>query len=109
MDKTTIICRCEEKSCEEIEEVIRLGAINFNDIKRLTRCGMGPCQSKICANLVAKIIHDNTGRPYHEIPLPRLRAPISPIKLGTLTTNDTMFSAVKSVFDEVELEDGEVK
>ena len=48
MDKTTIICRCEEISYEEIEAVISNGAQRFDDIKRLTRCGMGPCQGRIC-------------------------------------------------------------
>lgn len=109
MEKTTIICRCEEISCEEIEEVIEYGASTFDDVKRLTRCGMGPCQAKICTSLVAKIIHNQTGRPFHEIPLPRMRMPLSPIKLETLGTNSTTFSAVKSVLDEVELEDGKVK
>ncbi|MFC0271763.1 (2Fe-2S)-binding protein [Metabacillus herbersteinensis] len=109
MEKTTIICRCEEISCEEIEEVIEQGASTFDDVKRLTRCGMGPCQAKICTSLVAKIIHDQTGRPFHEIPLPRMRMPLSPIKLETLGTNSTTFSAVKSVLDEVELEDGKVR
>lgn len=109
MDKTTIICRCEEISCEEIEEVIGQGARTFDDIKRLTRCGMGPCQAKICTSLVANIIHEQTGIPFHEIPLPRMRMPLSPIKLETLATNSTTFSSIKSVLDEVELEEGKVK
>lgn len=109
MDKSTIICRCEEISYEEIEGVISNGARTFDDIKRLTRCGMGPCQSKICHGLVANIIHEQTDIPLHQIPLPRMRMPLSPIKLETLATNSTSFSLVKSVLDEVELEDGKVR
>ena len=109
MDKSTIICRCEEISLEEMEEVISNGARSFDDIKRLTRCGMGPCQSKICRGLVGNMIHEKTGIPIHQIPLPRMRMPISPIKLETLATNSTSFSSVKSVLDEVELEDGKVR
>ena len=109
MDKTTIICRCEEISYEEIEAVISNGAKRFDDIKRLTRCGMGPCQSKICSSLVSTIIHEKTDLPFHEISLPRMRMPISPIKLEILATNSTSFSLVKSVLDEVELEDGKVR
>jgi NAD(P)H-nitrite reductase large subunit len=109
LDKTTIICRCEEISYEEIEEVIGHGAGTFDDVKRLTRCGMGPCQAKICTGLVAKVIQEQTGRSFHEIPLPRMRMPLSPIRLETLATNSTAFSTVKSVLDEVELEDGEVR
>lgn len=109
MDKSVIICRCEEVSYEEIEEVIRLGARTFDDIKRLTRCGMGPCQAKICTSLVANIIHEVLDKPFQQIPLPRMRMPISPIKLETLSTNSKVFSTVKSVLDEVEIEDGEVR
>jgi NAD(P)H-nitrite reductase large subunit len=106
LDSTTIICRCEEISCEEIEEVLENGAQTFDDIKRLTRCGMGPCQAKICTSLVAKFIHEKTGRSYHDIPLPRMRMPLSPIKLETLATDSKTFSTVKSVLDEVELKGG---
>jgi bacterioferritin-associated ferredoxin len=109
LDKTTIICRCEEISYEEIEEVISKGAIRFDDIKRFTRCGMGPCQSKICSILVTGMIHEKTGIPLPEIPVPRMRMPISPIKIETLATYSTTFSSVKSVLDEVELEDGKVR
>lgn len=109
MDKETIICRCEELSYEEIEEVIGHGAESFDDIKRLTRCGMGPCQAKICTKLVIGIIHEQTGKAFVDIPLPRLRMPISPTKIETLATNSQEFSTVKSVLDEVELEEGKVK
>lgn len=109
MDKATIICRCEEITYEEIEGVIGHGAASFDDIKRLTRCGMGPCQSKVCSSLVLQIIHEVTGKPFAEIPLPRTRMPISPIRIEALATNSTEFSTVKSVLDELELEDGKVK
>ncbi|WP_066295440.1 (2Fe-2S)-binding protein [Bacillus sp. FJAT-29937] len=103
MDKATIICRCEEISYEEIEEVINYGAKSFDDIKRITRCGMGACQSKICAILVNQIIHELTDQPLPEITLPRMRMPIYPIKIETLATNSTAFSTVKSVLDELDL------
>lgn len=106
MNKSTIICRCEEISCEEIEEVMDQGAKTFDDIKRLTRCGMGPCQSKICAILVAKVIHEKTGSPLFEIPLPRMRMPISPIKIETLASNNDTFSGKSLLLHETELEAG---
>jgi len=109
MDKATIICRCEEITYEEIEEVIGHGAASFDDIKRLTRCGMGACQSKVCSHLVLRTIHEVTGKPLQEVALPRMRMPITPIKIETLATNSTEFSTVKSVLDELELEDGKVK
>lgn len=103
MDNETIICRCEEISYEEILEVINLGGESFNDIKRITRCGMGACQSKVCADLVLQIIHEQTKKPLSEIKIPRMRMPISPIKIEALATNSTKFSTVKSVLDELEI------
>ena len=87
MDRSTIICRCEELSMEEIEEAIDNGAKTFNDVKRLTRCGMGPCQSKICSGLIMDIIYRKTGNDISTISLPRMRPPLVPVKLGTLAQN----------------------
>ncbi|WP_257347367.1 (2Fe-2S)-binding protein [Pseudalkalibacillus decolorationis] len=105
MDNTTIICRCEEINQEEIEEAIQIGAETFDDIKRLTRCGMGPCQSKICMNLVSSIISEKTSHPLSQVPVPRLRIPLRPIQISTLATGSSNFSSVKSVMDEVELDE----
>ncbi|MEJ8766512.1 (2Fe-2S)-binding protein [Oceanobacillus sp. HCA-5259] len=105
MDRSTIICRCEELSREEIEEAIENGARTFNDIKRLTRCGMGPCQSKICSDLVLDIIYQKTGKEFSTISLPRMRPPLVPVKLGTLAKDsssgrDISFRDADSILDE---------
>lgn len=105
MDRSTIICRCEEISVEEIEEVIERGAQTFDDIKRLTRCGMGACQSKICSHLVLEIIREKTGTAFSKNMLPRSRPPVVPVRLGTLAIKDasdkeTSFMDADSVLDE---------
>lgn len=84
MDKSTIICRCEEINIDEIETAIKMGAHTFNDIKRLTRCGMGPCQAKMCMDLVADIIHKQTNIALNNIKPPRMRMPIKLIRLEEL-------------------------
>ena len=109
MDKSVIVCRCEEISYEEIEEVITQGGRTFDDIKRITRCGMGACQSKICSKLVAEVIHKQTGLSMEQIYPPRFRMPISPVSLEALATDSQQSSTVKSVLDEIELTDGKVK
>ncbi|SFB38611.1 BFD-like [2Fe-2S] binding domain-containing protein [Lentibacillus halodurans] len=104
MDKSTIVCRCEEINIDEIESAINLGARTFNDIKRLTRCGMGPCQAKCCMNLVRQIISDKTGQPLHEIRPPRMRVPLGVTRMGALAGSQA--SSVTSVFGE-STEEGE--
>ncbi|GIO23800.1 (2Fe-2S)-binding protein [Oceanobacillus sp. J11TS1] len=105
MDKSTIVCRCEEINIDEIETAIKNGAETFDDIKRLTRCGMGPCQSKTCFYPVNEIIAEYTGMPLNEVSLPRLRMPLKMVRMSTLA-QDSEGSNVVSVFGE-SVEDGE--
>ncbi|QKY70214.1 (2Fe-2S)-binding protein [Lentibacillus sp. CBA3610] len=102
MDQSTIVCRCEEINIDEIETAIKMGAETFDDIKRLTRCGMGPCQAKVCMNLVRQLIYDYAGKPLSDIPPARLRMPLKVTRMETLASNDSpsSSSSVISVFNE---------
>jgi sarcosine oxidase, subunit alpha len=55
-----IICRCERISKEEIQELIREGHHDINEIKALTRAGMGACGGKTCQNLILQLIRQET-------------------------------------------------
>lgn len=43
-DKNTILCRCEDLTREDILKCIQDGYRTIDEIKRVTRAGMGPCQ-----------------------------------------------------------------
>lgn len=66
----TILCRCED---------ITVGAVNgrsdSRDIKLQTRCGMGPCQGRICGPILQSLALP------HAMPV---RPPIQPCRLETL-------------------------
>ncbi len=79
-----IACRCEEVSVGQIRRAARLGAQGPNQIKAFTRCGMGPCQGRICGPLVGAIAADVLGKPIAEIGTWRPRAPYKPITVGAL-------------------------
>src|SRR6266436_6560519 len=79
-----IACRCEEVSVGQIRRAARLGATGPNQVKAFTRCGMGPCQGRICGPVVAAIIADVHGKPISEIGTFRPRAPFKPITVGAL-------------------------
>jgi NAD(P)H-nitrite reductase large subunit len=49
----TVICRCEEVRLAEIREAVAGGAQTANEVKGITRAGMGNCQGRICGELVA--------------------------------------------------------
>lgn len=56
MDDKTIICRCEEITAEEINEAIDAGCRSISTIKKYTRSGMGSCQGRVCAPIIAGIL-----------------------------------------------------
>ena len=56
MDKSLIICRCEEVTFGEIEEAIEAGCDSIKSIKRYTRSGMGQCQGRVCAPILLGIL-----------------------------------------------------
>ncbi len=55
----TIICRCEEVPLSEIERTQSYGCSTLNEIKGLTRVGMGNCQGRICGELLAQALVKN--------------------------------------------------
>jgi bacterioferritin-associated ferredoxin len=79
-----IICRCEEVTLGEIREWIAKGYDTFDELKRVLRVGMGPCQGRGCRDLILREISKMTGKHVTEIPPGRFRPPSKPVKLGVL-------------------------
>jgi len=52
MSDDTIVCRCERVTAGEIRALIRQGMRDVNEIKTVTRAGMGACGAKTCGSLV---------------------------------------------------------
>jgi NADPH-dependent 2,4-dienoyl-CoA reductase/sulfur reductase-like enzyme len=88
-DDDIIACRCEEVSVGSIRQAARLGAAGPNQLKAFTRCGMGPCQGRICGPIAGAVIADALGKPIAAIGTLRPRAPFKPITLGTLAALET--------------------
>ena len=80
----TIACRCEEVTAGDIRAAARLGATGPNQLKAYLRCGMGPCQGRLCAPTVAGLIAEVRGLAPGEVPPLRPRAPYKPITVGAL-------------------------
>ncbi len=75
-----VVCLCERVTAGEIRALVKQGITDMNQIKAITRSGMGPCGSKTCGNLMGQIfsaekiaqkdIVKNVRRPlYVEVPL----------------------------------------
>lgn len=77
----TIICRCEDLTLAEVQEVIDEGYTTIEEIKRICRLGMGPCRGSTCLQLIDRILanQQNCGR--EEIKMPTNRPPLEGIKM----------------------------
>jgi len=53
-----IVCRCERVTAGEIRATIRSGIRDFNQIKALTRAGMGACGSKTCRPMIWRLFQE---------------------------------------------------
>lgn len=103
------VCQCEEVTRRELIEVkpprylrwdsaqmrgrnlatlARDGAVNQDQIKRLTRAGMGPCQGRRCREQVALLLAQSAATTVDRIPLPSFRPPVRPLPLSVLWPTD---------------------
>jgi len=57
----TVICRCEDVRRSQIEAAIAHGARDINQLKHFTRCGMGPCQGRMCGETAATLLARHVG------------------------------------------------
>lgn len=83
-DSLTIICRCEDITVDQVRAYIDKGVTDLEQLKRLLRVGMGPCQGRTCTPLIVNELARATGRPVKAIPLTAFRQPTTPVKLGIL-------------------------
>jgi hypothetical protein len=100
----TIICQCEEVTLADLigvqppnylarsapmcarslETLLHDGPANPDQIKRLTRAGMGVCQGRRCRDQVAMLLALEAGTEFGTIPLATHRAPVRPLPLKIL-------------------------
>lgn len=77
-----VICRCEDVTLDEIRDLIARGYTTIEEIKRITRCGMGPCQGRTCRQLVLAEIARATAKDIASVAPGRFRPPTKPVRLG---------------------------
>ncbi|MGQ4274080.1 FAD-dependent oxidoreductase [Terrihabitans sp. B22-R8] len=98
VDGDTIACRCEEVTGAQIRTAVtNLNVAGPNQLKSFLRCGMGPCQGRLCGLTVAETIADARGVSPAEVGYYRLRAPVKPITLAEIATLDRTDTDLKAV------------
>ena len=93
----TIVCRCEEVTARQVNETAALGCEGPNQMKAFLRCGMGPCQGRLCGLTVTEMIAESRGMTPQAVGYYRLRAPIKPIPLAELAQMPTNPKATRAV------------
>ncbi len=83
-DDKTVVCRCEEVTAGELRRVAAMGCPGPNQAKAFTRCGMGPCQGRMCGLAAAAVLADATGRSMAEVGHLRIRPPVKPVTVGEM-------------------------
>jgi NAD(P)H-nitrite reductase large subunit len=83
----TLVCRCMEISEGEIRDAIRDGARTFDAVKKVTRTGTGLCQGRTCAQLVERLIAEETASADSSVI--SVRFPTKPVRLELIAGMET--------------------
>jgi hypothetical protein len=66
-------------------------------MKAFLRCGMGPCQGRLCGLTVTELIAEHRGVSPQEVGYYRLRPPVKPITVGELAALPKTQAAIEAV------------
>jgi len=77
----TIVCRCEDVTYEELA-----GRNEWTDAKLQTRCGMGPCQGRICGPATQTLFGWTPKS---------IRPPLFPVPVSALCSHDSQYDVLQ--------------
>jgi glycine/D-amino acid oxidase-like deaminating enzyme len=80
IDASALVCRCEEVNFGSLRAWVKAGYDTPAALKRMTRAGMGRCQGRYCAPLIARICSGKPG----EFDLFAPRPPAKPVPIRAL-------------------------
>lgn len=81
IEDDTIVCRCERVTAREIRQLIRAGYRDVNELKTVTRAGMGSCGAKTCTTIIERLFREE-GIASTEITAPTRRPIFMEVPLG---------------------------
>ncbi len=80
-----LVCRCEEVTAGEVRTAVRAGVTDLNGLKPWTRVGMGRCQGRVCAPILAQLVAHEAGLALEAVGSFTVRPPIKPIPLEAIS------------------------
>ncbi|MBU6497095.1 MAG: (2Fe-2S)-binding protein [Rhodospirillales bacterium] len=84
-----VVCRCEEVTAGALRQAVAQGCQGPNQAKSFLRCGMGPCQGRLCGPVVTEVIAAARGQTIEETGYFRIRPPLKPVTLGEIALLET--------------------
>ena len=78
----------EKFAARDLRSLAAEGPVNQDQIKRLTRAGMGPCQGRRCREQVQVLLAMQGNQATGSVAMPSYRAPLRPLPLGVLAAFD---------------------
>lgn len=84
IDEMTVVCRCENVAYGTVQRAITEGAADVPAVKRQTRCGMGRCQGRYCASIVAALLADTAATTVSADTFSRVQTPVRPVGLNAI-------------------------
>lgn len=88
---STTVCRCESVTAGEIRQVVLESNSDVNEVKLYSRCGMGPCQGRMCGSALAEITASTLSTSPKKVGSLQVRQPFRPVSLENycdLTTGE---------------------
>ncbi len=83
-----MVCRCEEVTAGQIRQAVLQGMKTPETVKSITRCGMGPCQSRMCSSALGELVAAETGRMMQNLTPLSIRPPVRNLFIGELVDMD---------------------
>jgi NADPH-dependent 2,4-dienoyl-CoA reductase/sulfur reductase-like enzyme len=80
----TEVCRCESVTLSQIHAAIQFGCSSIGAVKQQTRAGMGRCQGRYCAPILAELLAVESRYPIDENKFFAPRVPIIPVQIGDI-------------------------
>ncbi len=81
IDPDALVCRCEEVTASELRAAAEREEMGIGSLKRETRAGMGACQGRYCAHVLAPYLALLQGRPVDERTFFAPRPPVKPVPI----------------------------
>ncbi len=84
----TVLCRCENITVGDVRQAVAEGVRDLNEVKIVTRSGMGPCQGRMCGPALAEVVGAELSLAPDKTGLLSVRPPLKPIPMAEIAAMD---------------------